>query len=276
MASTKRPFRAASTDVELFLGLMSARGDLAKVQKPGGKKETEFKLACPESGSMTDMDVVKQKYECEIHGVVGAASDCLRAKEIDGCLVYVTEEEIAEVKASEFPKKQAAIQVYPRDDVESQTYPTGETYVFVPKSNEDLVAALIQKLEDPGFEFALVFELNLRSQKLMRLQAWEGNLVFQELVRPEDLVSFDPLKRAFEAKHVAMLEVLLQTMSADFDPAAHENQARQRIALLVEAKAGGDVTVPVRSVSATPVKKVDDLEALLAASIAAAQSSKSA
>lgn len=250
---------------------MRMTGDTFSVQRSGAGAEEKFALACPHS---TDADVhgASQHYVCDQHGDVGTVGDMAHRKEVSkGNFILVTEDEVAAAKRVDLDKGVLSLAVHPISDVEKFTFPYGSAYVFVPSARDPLHGVLLAILSDPDCEYALMGEMTgvRGGVKLVRLEAWHGNLVIQELLRPEDTNEFDATAPATDPKHVSMALNLVATMAEDFDPETYKNRTRERVKALVEAKLNG--TAPVASTS-TPAAKKDpsqDFEALLAASMQA-------
>lgn len=263
--------RKAQSNVTISLGpLMQMQGDFYPIKRSGADKEEGFKLACPNS---TDADVhgVSQTYVCDQHGTIGTSGDCGKMRETTkGAFVLVDADEVAAAKASELDKGVLALVPHRIDEVEPFTYPLGNSYAFIPSAKNQLHAVLLSILTDPDAEFALMGEMAMSrgGTKLVRLRAWNGNIVVTELLRPEDVNGITTDTATVDPKHTTMALKLIETLAEPFDPANYASKTRQRIAELVAAKTGG--AAPTAATPSTPKRSPEqDFEALLAASVEA-------
>jgi DNA end-binding protein Ku len=114
-----------------------------------------------------------------------------------------------------------------------------------------------------------------RKRYIGALSAHDGYLVMTTLRRADQVLSFsgvEPGKAvAPRANELKLAEQLVESITADFDPAAWQNEYRERLCKLIQAKARGKKIAPVR-VKKKPSQA--DLAASLRASIAAARKEK--
>lgn len=114
-----------------------------------------------------------------------------------------------------------------------------------------------------------------KKRYLGAVSAVEGYLVMTTLRRAEQVLSFsgvEPAKSATpQPNELRLAEQLVKSIEADFDPRQWQNEYRERLCKLIEAKARGEKVKPVR------VKKqraAGSLADSLKASIAAAREKK--
>jgi DNA end-binding protein Ku len=263
--------RKAQSNVTISLGpLMQMQGDFYPIKRSGADKEEGFKLACPHS-TVADAHGVSQTYICEQHGVIGKTGECGRMRETSkDNYVLVDADEVAEAKKSELDKGMLVLVPHKIEEVEPYTYPLGNSYAFIPSAKNQLHAVLLAILQDPDAEYAFLGEIAMSrgGTKLVRLRAWNGNLVVTELLRPEDVNGISTDSATVEDKTVQKALQFIETLAEAFDPGDYASKTRQRIAELVAAKMGAPV--PASSTPSTPKRSPEqDFEALLAASIEA-------
>lgn len=259
--------RPAASDVSFtVLGLISFQADLMPLTESTAK-EISFKLVCPECAEPTKVD---QKYLCPNEHGPFVTGDCGRAKEVGKALVKVTDEDIKALKEPTLPAKEMSISVFPAAQVDASTRPSGAAYRLRAEKNLPVVAMVAALVADG--EFAFVGEMNLgrSGQKLYRLATWRGELVAEELARPDEVVEFAATAVAYEPKVLDQAKQLAALQVGDFDPVQFRNLVRERAAALDEALLSGAPTATVATLS--PAKDpVVDLMAALEASIAAAK-----
>lgn len=107
------------------------------------------------------------------------------------------------------------------------------------------------------------------------LSAYDGYLALTTLRRADQVLQFsgvEPAKTAApQASELKLAEQLVSSIESDFDPAAWQNEYRERLCKLIEAKARGEKVKPVR---AKRKPRQADLAASLKASIAALKDKK--
>lgn len=215
------------------------------------------------------------------HGPFTVA-EAARAKEISKVLYRVTAEEIAEVKDTDLPEKQAEVEVYPSEQIERATMPSGSIYRLRPKGGLPVYAMLLDLLADTSKAF--ITELNLRgSQKLYRVSVEtdaDGNrqMVLHELIRPGDLAPFDTLNLPeYDGRLLDRAAQLVDTQLGDFDASKFENAVKARAVALAEAKRDPNLEPAPKAKKAKPEDTGgDELLALLEAAVAETTTKKKA
>ncbi|MFL6550946.1 MAG: Ku protein [Povalibacter sp.] len=147
-------------------------------------------------------------------------------------------------------------------------------YYLGPDGDDDNYFALAQALERK--KVTGIARWVMRKKRYVgALTALDGYLVMTTLRRADQVLAFsgvEPAKTvAPQANELKLAEQLVSSITADFDPAAWQNEYRQRLCKLIEAKARGEKLEPV------PVKKKASQASLaesLRASIAAAKKEK--
>ena len=114
-----------------------------------------------------------------------------------------------------------------------------------------------------------------KKRYLGAISAVDGYLVMTTLRRAEQVLSFsgiEPAKAATpQANELKLAEQLVKSIEADFEPQQWQNQYRERLYKLIEAKARGEKIAPVRAKKKAAAGSLADS---LKASIAAAREKK--
>lgn len=263
--------RAAANDVTVALGMVQMRGGLYSPLVPNAKKEEGFKLACPSCDPPTKPD---QKYVCPECGSQSTNSECKRA--LPDFSAFVDPNAISEAKASEMEKNFLTITVHSAKDVAEQTFPGEKTWIFRPKdkASTEVYSAFLTTLSALDGQ-VLMGQMNFgekMGEKLVRLDVQNGELVLQELVRPEDRLDLPPAETVdVSAANLTMIEALIAATEEPFDAEDYRSQARERIVALKAEAAGGTAPVPGKPASAP---KAQDLSVALEAALAAARAKR--
>ncbi len=231
---------------------------------------TKLTVVCPEC---TEPNKLSQRYFCDDpeHGPY-SLNEAARAREIDKVLYLISEEEIAALKTPELPAEAGlALQPFSAVDVAAHTIPNGTSYRLRPRSSLAIYAMLTQLAADPNR--AYIGEVNLRnSQKLFRVQSWNGQMLAVELARPDELAPVDEFDNTYDERLLATAEALLADVQP-FDPEAFRNVVRERAAALDESKRDPNA-VPVSNPKPVQVE-VNDLLSQLQAAVSATTKPKS-
>lgn len=312
--------RAYLSDVTVSLGLFNVPCAFV----PAKKADTSVKLRviCPHNGHGTDAVPPQQMYVCEgndassmvraaladasitkiadlrnavdkaLLGVHGPyrSSEAARAREVDGALHKVTEDEIKALKSdgedSDITEGQMALQVAPREQFSSSVLPSGTVYRLRPKSGAfSAYAILMEAIAETGDAFVTYGEVIARDQqKLFALTVFtdaEGTrqIIAQETLRPGDMAELDRVDVEFSEAHKKMAVELIQTSVADFDADEYVSRRKQRAEELDERlRSGGAGTVVSTTAtrSAAASNGNDALLDALSASLAAKKPAKKA
>ena len=241
-----------------FLGLISLQGKLLPMKKSNGGPQ--FKYICPDC---TEPTKVAQQYTCPEHADHGpyTTKDLDRALEVEkGVLKRVTDDQITEVKEPTLPTGEATFEVFPAEQVEAATVPSGSVYRVRPTSGVVPYLMLVELLK--GQDTAWICELALKGvQKMYRCVSRDGMLTLTELVRPSELNPAETVDGEFPEESLDMARQAVKGQVADFDPEAFASRTRERTAELV---AQLDES-PSAKKKAAPKKKPSETDALLAA-----------
>lgn len=274
-AITKRAFLK---DLRIQFGVMEATGTLYTPLVANAKKGEQFRKVCPVDALQGDAVPVAQRYVCtehEDHGLF-EPSECQSAKEVSKDeLVLVDKDAIRAAKeASDLPKNTLVLTSHDAASVEPYLVHTGSTYVFSVDSDSQFYAIMHRILaDDSGYVNTdtgpkiLMGEMVVRGdEKVFRLSKWNGQIVLQEIARPEDVDRFPDASREADDKLVVLTRTLVDANTEEFNAGEYRKTVRDRYAALVEAAGDG---IPVTSGPAKRKESTDDLAAMLEAAIAA-------
>jgi non-homologous end joining protein Ku len=255
-----------ASGIQLRLGLFTVIADAVPIRQPNSAKSVSFSLVCPDCD---EPQKVQQQYQCPAgHGPFTPAQ-LHRARETEDGLVPMSAEDLAKV-AGEFIEGAMELRVVSREDVEAKTRPDGGAYrlrLGGKKKDASALAytTLIEAMKANSDKVLLgVLKLNGRvAPTPYKLEVWEGQLILQSLVRPQDLAERDDLPEGVDEKYVAMASQLIEQMVEPFDPELLADERVQRLAEVLAEKEGDVVAIaPKKSAGSA-----DDLMAALEASL---------
>lgn len=259
--------------LNLSFGLLSVVGDVLNVKRPNAAKDEQFKKICPLHPG--DPHLVSQRYVCAdgLADDVLLPSECLKGRPVEDGFKIVSQDDISKAKESEIPKKTLDLAAHPYDP--TTTFASGQAFVFRPEAANQFYSALLLLVNEQGVvetetgDKMLVGLTSFRSgsEAFVRLERWGSQLVLRELIRPEDVDSFESIDGTVETKVIDMARQVIEAQSEEFDPSAYRSRVRERIAALVEAE--GEGVQPL-----TTARPKEDTMALLEATLAEAKARK--
>lgn len=272
MASTRRQ-TASAADVSVNFGMVHLAVDFVPVSIPNKNKATTFHRLCP---ACPDPTRTVQLLDCpEGHGPFTSEELTRRGQTIEGELVEVTAEQVELIRRGESAgededgPKDLTLEVYPAEQVLTATLPGDVAYRLRPRGKKAHMKGymMLRKLVETADEVGKVLagEIAVRDKtRLMRLTVWNGQVVAQSLMWPDDIAPVDEVVgEEPSAKTDALLATVLDNFTVDFDPQVVRNRARDRAELLHAEIAGGHTT-PITTIATAVAPQDDDLEALLA------------
>jgi DNA end-binding protein Ku len=147
-------------------------------------------------------------------------------------------------------------------------------YYLGPDDDNDSYFALAQAIEHKGV-IGIARWVMRKKRYVGALSALNGYLTMSTLRRAEQVLSFsgiEPVKTAApHANELKLGEQLVESIAADFDPSAWQNEYRERLCKLIEAKARGEKIEKVKPKKKAPAASLAES---LRASIAAAKERK--
>lgn len=268
--------RTVASDVSFTLfGLVNFTADLLPLTE--SKKAAEFRMVC--AGCFGDdpegtPQKLRQQYVCDSNPKHGpfTSGEAARATELgtgkNAVLAYVTDAEVESVKEPTLPPKEMSVSVFPAAQVDAATRPSGKAYrLFNDKAQGQAVLRVIASLIADS-EYAFVGECNVaRSQGFYRLLTWKGEIILQELARPDEVIEFTESADAVNPRALEQAKKAAAATVENFDAVAFRNTVRERARALNDAKATG-VPVPVAAPTTKAASGMDDLLALLEAAAA--------
>jgi len=150
-------------------------------------------------------------------------------------------------------------------------------YLLPDKGAEKAYALLARAMEETGRVAIARFVMRTK-QYLAAIRAKDGALVLSTMLYADEVTTTAELELpdaesvAPSAREVKMAEQLIESLSAEFDPARYKDEHREKVLALIEAKAEGQEIVT--STTSDEPTKVVDLMAALEASLAAAKQSR--
>jgi len=262
----------SNSGITFTLGLVSASFDLATIRKPNATTATAGnKEVCATCDTPT---LVKKQSVCP-EGHVGTPR---KARPVNGQLVFVSKEEIQQVKDSGLPEKLLDLRVCPTTELEAATRPDAAQYrVRLPKGKgvDPRMYTLFMRLaSSPGLALYGMAKLSGTSTpRPYRLMVWNGQLILQGLIPPHEIAPMDEeIPDACAEKLVEMGIEFVSRSAQPFDAGALTDERTGALDALLAAKLDGTtVPEPVDQ----PEPEMASIEALLEEALRAAQSGAS-
>ncbi len=257
-------------NLSLLSGAMNLTVDILHTVRTDGKTPS-FPLICP------DEDPPLKPKQFYVHpddedGIgptlvngttpvrMWTVSECDHAREVDGILHRVTAEEMAATKEPVLPVKMIDITIFPAEQVEAQSRPSGALFRVRPKNSPHIYSMIARAVEQADNK-AFIGEMTVRGvQRMYRLITWQGVLMLQEWIRPGEFHAAEDYEHDFPTKLLDSFLNAADTLTEEFDPVAYANFLRDRAAELDDSKRDPNApkVAPARPV---PVAK-DDADSL--------------
>lgn len=249
-------------DFVISLNPISMSGSLFTVRRTGSAQETALVSICPECENTPT--VLKQFYgngPCG-HGPY-TLSDLSKAKKVNGKLVKVGQAEAAAAKESPLPLNLLDLSVHPRDTMEAITYPSTKAYIFIPSVVTQPYGVLVNIINSSPFAFVGISNIK-HSETLVRLVAWRGFLILQQILYPEDVSEVEVPEDISTEEFITTMEQFIEKTAKPFEKEDYKNDTKIRLELLVKAMSAGEsVPIPVEKKTGDDVA-LANLKALLA------------
>lgn len=276
--------RASASDVTLQVGLLSVTGSLyplASSPPAGGVRLTSVCPTCKDEGGISKTFT---QHTCHAGHGPFEASEVLKATGSGKNLkVLATAEEVKEIRAesNQGPGKTCSLSAYPADLVASATFPISTPYVFATADNKNPAINLLREsisedgsIDTEKGEVVLLGEVQLRTDapaKLVTLRVREGQLLVQEIARPENMNEFDqPATKSVGEGLREQFGQLLAATVQDFDAEDLKATSVQKFAAFVTERIGEGVLALAPPTEEEAAEQ--DLESALASMLAAAKS----
>lgn len=259
--------RSYASEFTMRFGPATTRGRLLPIRM--ADKTPKIHLCTP------DGQPVRQCYVDDA-GKIFYKEDLGRAVlDDDGNLIQVNAEAVEEAKQSSLPLNTLNLTAHSLDDVDQYLFPSNNNaYIFEPviKNGKKIVddPANVQwhdflntLVRDSGFGF--VGLCNLRNfEGLFRLSHYQGYIVVQKQLYPENLNQFEHIHPNLPKADKAKALSVVRAMVAPFDPLAYENALIQRLADATEVDYDPTSITVSSPASDTPAFSISDaLDAFL-------------
>ena len=249
----------------LHFGPATTTGQLVPIKLPE-KKERKLKMVTPEGYP------VQQLYFCQDNEQFYLPGDLARGVEQeDGKIKLVSDQAVETAKTSVLPPNIMTVNAHNLEEVNDHLFPApNNAYVMQPVIKNQKNKAVPDPVNDKWYDFinAIVTDspdivfmgmCNLRnSEALFRLGIYQGHIMVQRMLYPEDLNQYDVVRPSLSETEHAKAMMIAQRMVTPFDVDDYRDVVSERldIALAVDS----DGVVPERQPS---IEEEFDLEAAL-------------
>jgi DNA end-binding protein Ku len=213
----------------------------------------------------TDHSPIKYKRVAESDGEEVVWDDIVRGYEVEkGKYVVFTDEELEAATASEGNRLVDVVQFVDETEIDPIYYKS--SYYLAPeRTGVKAYKILLEALKDKGR--VGIAKVSIRDkQQLATLRAKDGVLVMETMYWPDEIrePEFEELdgKVDLRKEEVKMAEMLIDGLTAEFDPEAFKDRTREAIEEAAQKKVDGEEIVAPEAPE--PTKVVDLLEALKA------------
>jgi len=213
----------------------------------------------------SDHSPIKYKRVAESDGEEVVWDDIVRGYEVEkGKYVVFTDEELEAATAAEGNRLVDVVQFV--DDAEIDPIYYKSSYYLVPeRTGAKAYRILLEALKDKG-RVGLAKVAIRDKQQLATLRAKDGVLVMETMYWPDEIrqPEFEELDAEVDLRkeEVKMAEMLIDGLTAEFDPEAFKDSSREAIENAAQKKVEGQEIVAPEAPE--PTKVVDLLEALKA------------
>jgi DNA end-binding protein Ku len=207
---------------------------------------------------------LKNRYFCPVDNVVVERADLVRGYEIEkGRFVQVTDQELEALEA-EANSNIDLKEFIPIEKVDP-VYFEGAHYLAPDQGGEKAYRLLADAMEKSG-RVALAEMVSGGKEKLVLIRPAQGGLILQTMFYANEIRDFDQVPKA-EGIRVSSEEIelgagLIEKLSSEnFEPENYEDEYRNRVLAMIEAKTKGrEITIPPRAPASGRI--IDLMEAL--------------
>ena len=213
----------------------------------------------------TDHSPIKYKRVAESDGEEVVWDDIVRGYEVEkGKYVVFTDEELEAATAADGNRLVDVVQFVDDSEIDPIYYKS--SYYLVPeRTGAKAYKILLEALKDKG-RVGLAKVAIRDKQQLATLRAKDGVLVMETMYWPDEIrqPEFEELDAVVDLRkeEVKMAEMLIDGLTAEFDPDAFKDSSREAIENAAQKKVEGQEIVAPEAPE--PTKVVDLLEALKA------------
>lgn len=213
----------------------------------------------------TDHSPIKYKRVAENDGEEVVWDDIVRGYEVEkGKYVVFTDEELEAATAADGNRLVDVVQFVDEAEIDPIYYKS--SYYLAPeRTGVKAYKILLEALKDKGR--VGIAKVSIRDkQQLATLRAKDGVLVMETMYWPDEIrqPEFEELESDVELRkeEVKMAQMLIDGLTAEFDPEAFKDSTREAIESAAKKKVDGEEIVAPKAPE--PTKVVDLLEALKA------------
>jgi DNA end-binding protein Ku len=195
----------------------------------------------------TDGGRIRYKRVCDVCGEQVSYDDIAKGYESeDGQLVILTDEDLAELPVAS--SREIAVEKFvPAEQIDPMWME--KSYYLEPEKNGQKPYALLREALREADRMALV-TISIRQRSTMAvLRVRDDVIVLQTLLWPDEIRQPDfaglDADQSARPQELAMAASLVESLSGDYDPAEFEDDYRDEMERLVEAKLGHGETAPV-------------------------------
>jgi DNA end-binding protein Ku len=213
----------------------------------------------------TDHSPIKYKRVAESDGEEVVWDDIVRGYEVEkGKYVVFTDEELEAATAADGNRLVDVVQFVDESEIDPIYYKS--SYYLAPeRTGVKAYKILLEALKDKG-RVGLAKVAIRDKQQLATLRAKDGVLVMETMYWPDEIrqPEFEELDGEVELRkeEVKMAQMLIDGLTAEFDPDAFKDSSREAIEIAAQKKVEGQEIVAPEAPE--PTKVVDLLEALKA------------
>ncbi len=221
-------------DLTVSIGFLTARCDV-ETTKDNSVNDTGLTQLCANGH-----DPAKPCWDpvCAVCDAAVKREDLVKGREVgDNSFVLVTDEELNALKELEASFK-GKIALTPHDavEVESKTMPSGTTYYLTRNAKDEHYGLVRHAVEtNPQFAFIGIYTVASRSA-LYRAKVYDGCLVLEQLLRPEELKPVPVVDAPVNEALVGTLDQVLEAFVTEFDPATYRSTYAEQVNAIVEAR----------------------------------------
>jgi DNA end-binding protein Ku len=219
---------------------------------------------------------IRMKRTCSIDGEEVPYDQIAKGYESpDGRLVVLTDEDFSALPLTT-GREIEVVEFVPVEQVDPIMY--GRTYYLEPEARAAKPYVLLREALEATQRLAVVKVAMRQRESLAVLRVRDRVIVLQTLLWPDEVraAEFDILDQDVELRpqELTMAQSLVESLAADFDPDAFEDEYAKALSELVDAKLEGAPPVPTAEVEAGTSTEVVDLLTALQQSVERARASR--
>jgi DNA end-binding protein Ku len=206
---------------------------------------------------------IKYQRVCSLDGELVTYADIAKGYETeDGEMVVLTDADFADLPATS-SREISVTRFVPSEQIDPMLLE--KCYYLEPDKSAEKAYALLREALLEADRMALVTVSLRQRMSLAVLRVRDGVIVLQTMMWPDEVRTpdfvVDPADTA-RPEEIAMAKMLVDTLAGDFDPSEYEDDYRNAITALVEAKIGGGELLRPPTATRTSGEVVDLLAAL--------------